>query len=95
MGIFKFFRRPGADRDKIAIEIDLAAGVLEECPVCRGISDKLRDDRLPAADLEAHQRFDRNDPSIAVFQGDREDLLLRLRSVRREFNYHCTCMDAG
>jgi len=95
MGFFDFFRRPGADRDKVAIEIDLAAGVLEECPVCRGLSDKQRDDRLPAADLEAHQRFDHNDPSVAVFQGDREDLLRRLRSVRDGVNYHCTCMDAG
>jgi hypothetical protein len=95
MGFFDFFRRPGANRDKVAIEIDLATGVLEECPVCRGLSDKQRDDRLPAADLEAHQRFDRNDPSVAVFQGDREDLLRRLRSVRDGVNYHCTCMDAG
>jgi hypothetical protein len=95
MGFFDFFRRPGASRDKVAIEIDLATGVLEECPVCRGLSDKQRDDRLPAADLEAHQRFDRNDPSVAVFQGDREDLLRRLRSVRDGVNYHCTCMDAG
>lgn len=95
MGIFDFFRRPGSSRNKVAIEIDLATGVLEECPVCRGVSDKQRDDRLAAADLEAHQRFDRNDPSIVVFQGDRDDLLRRLRSVRKEFNYHCTCMDAG
>jgi hypothetical protein len=95
MGIFDFFRRPEADRDKVAIEIDLANGVLEECPVCRGISDKQRDDRLPAADLEVHQRFDHHAPSIDVFQGDREDLLRRLRTVRRQFNYHCTCMDAG
>ena len=95
MGIFDFFRRPGADRDKIAIEIDVATGVLEECPVCRGLSDKQRDDRLPAADLEAHQRFDHKDPSVEVFQGDREDLLRRLRSVRKEVNYHCRCMDAG
>lgn len=95
MGIFDFFRRPGADRDKVAIEIDLATGVLEECPVCRGLSDKQRDDRLPAADLEAHRRFDQHDPSVAVFHGDREDLLRRLRSVRDGVNYHCTCVDAG
>jgi len=95
MGIFDFFRRPGADRDKVAIAIDVATGVLEECPVCRGLSDKQRDDLLPAADLEAHQRFDRNDSSIQVFQGDRDDLLRRLRSVRNGINYHCTCMDAG
>ena len=95
MGILDFLRRPGADRDKVAIEIDLACGVLDECPVCRGISDKQRDDRLPAADLEAHQRFDHNAPSVAIFQGDREDLLHRLRSVRDRFDYHCTCHSAG
>jgi hypothetical protein len=95
MGFFDLFRRPGADRDKVAIEIDLAAGVLEECPVCRAVSDKQRDDLLPNADLMAHQRFDRADPSVAMFAGDRDDLLKRLRSVRDQFNYHCTCMDAG
>lgn len=95
MGFFDFFRRPGARRDQVAIDIDVASGVLEQCPVCRGISDKQRDDRLPAADLEAHQRFDRQDPSIAVFDGDRDDLLRRLRTVRRGFEYHCTCQQAG
>lgn len=95
MGIFDFFRRRRDGRDQVAIEIDLAAGVLEECPVCRGISDKLRDDRLPAAELEVHQRFDHNHPSVATFQGDRDDLLRRLRSVRDRFSYHCRCMDAG
>lgn len=95
MGFFDFFRRPGARRDQVAIDIDVASGVLEQCPVCRGISDKQRDDRLPAADLEAHQRFDRQDPSIAVFDGDRDDLLRRLRTVRRGIEYHCTCQQAG
>lgn len=95
MGIFDFLRRPGEDRDRVAIEIDLAAGVLEECPVCRGISDKQRDDRLPAAGLLAHQRFDQAHPSVAVFRGDRDDLLHRLRSVRDRFGFHCTCQDAG
>lgn len=95
MGIFDHFKRPGTDRDQIAIDIDLSAGVLEECPVCRTITDKQRDDRLPAAELEVHQRFDRNDPRVAVFQGDRDDLLQRLRSVRDRFDYHCLCQQMG
>lgn len=95
MGFLDFFRRPGADRDKVAIAIDIAAGVLEECPVCRGISDKQRDDRLAAAELLAHQRFDAQAPGIALFNGDRADLLARLRSVRERFDYHCRCHDAG
>ena len=100
MGLFDTLRRlftpsPSAARDKVAIEIDLAAGVLEECPVCRAVTDRQRDDRLPAADLEAHQRFDHADPSIDVFDGDRDDLLRRLRSVRGKFGYDCTCQQAG
>jgi hypothetical protein len=91
MGFFDLFRRPGADRDKVAIEIDVATGVLERCLFCKNLRNKNRDDRLPAADLEAHQRFDRNDPSIAVFNGDRDDLLQRLRSVRRTIPFRCPC----
>ena len=101
MGLFERLRRwlrqrPLDDpRDQVAIEIDLAAGVLEECPVCRGISDRQRHDRLPVAELEVHQRFDRGDPSIAPFHGDRDDLLRRLRRVRDRFEYNCICKDAG
>ena len=91
MGFFDLFRRPGAARDKVAIEIDVATGVLEECLICHSLANKNRDDRLPAADLEAHQRFDANDPSIAVFEGDRDDLLQRLRTVRRRIPFCCAC----
>jgi beta-galactosidase/beta-glucuronidase len=93
MGFFDLFRRPGADRDKVAIEIDVATGVLERCLFCKHLRNRNRDDRLPAADLEAHQRFDRNDPSIALFSGDREDLLQRLRAVRRPIPFRCPCDD--
>lgn len=95
MGIFDHFRVTDSPRDKVAIEIDIASGVLEACPVCRGIADKQRDDRLPAAELEVHQRFDHADPSVAVFKGDREDLLKRLRTVRDRFDYHCLCHSTG
>lgn len=95
MGWFDFLRRPGAGRDRVAIEIDIAAGVLERCPVCRGISDKGRDERLPSAELLVHQRFDHADPSVAIFDGDRQDLLHRLRTVRERFAYNCTCHTAG
>lgn len=92
---FHFLRRPGARRDRVAIEIDLAAGVLERCPVCRTITDRQRDDRLPAAELLAHQHFDHADPGVAPFDGDRDDLLRRLRSVRDRFPFACNCQEAG
>lgn len=95
MGLFDFLRRPGDDLDEVAIEIDVEAGVLERCPVCRTVSDKQRDDRLPAADAIAHARFDTGDPSVAPFNGDRAGLLARLRSVRDRFGYHCLCQEMG
>lgn len=95
MGIFDFLRRPGARRDQVAIDIDLATGVLETCPVCHAVFDRQRDDRLPTAELMAHQYFDHQNPCIAVFAGDCDDLLHRLRSVRGRFNFHCTCQEAG
>ena len=95
MGLFDFLRRPDRQRDAAAIRIDLAAGVLQECPVCRGLFDRQRDDRLPVAELMAHQHFDRGDPLVAVFAGDRADLLRRLRSVRDRFEFHCDCHSRG
>lgn len=78
-------------RNDLAIEIDIQAGVLQRCDVCRAVSDKGHDERLPAADAIVHELFDRNDPGVAVFQGDRGDLLARLRSVRRSIPYACIC----
>lgn len=95
MGLFDFFSSDERRKDKVAIAIDLKAGVLEECPVCRTVTDKQRDDRLPAADAEAHAAFDRNDPQVAIFKGDRDDLLKRLRSARKPLPYSCICEDAG
>ena len=97
MGLFDFFKgdKEQRARDQVALEIDIASGVLTRCPVCRAVTDRQRDDRLPAADVLAHEAFDRNDPQIAVFQGDRDDLLRRLRTVRNPLPYNCICQDAG
>ncbi len=93
MGLLDLFRRPDASRDRAAIEIDLEVGVLERCPVCRTITDRQYDHRLPAAEQLAHQCFDRDDPRIAAFGGNRDDLLSRLRSVRDRFEYDCLCQE--
>lgn len=95
MGWFDFLRRPGAERDAVAIRIDLDAGLLQQCPVCRAITDKGHDDRLAAAERIAVERLDAGDPGVAVFRGDRADLLQRLRDVRARFDYECDCAKGG
>lgn len=91
MNLFGWLNSPEKRKNRVAIEIDKQTGVLEECPVCRDLADKGRDDLLPTADAEAHRRFDSDDPSVAIFAGDREDLLRRLRTVRDGYNFQCTC----
>lgn len=91
MGFFDRLFGPERRKNDVAIEIDIQAGVLQRCDVCRAVSDKGQEERLPAADAIAHELFDHNDPAVAVFGGDRDDLLVRLRSVRRSIPYHCIC----
>jgi len=95
MGLFDLFNSDQRKKDQVAIEIDLRAGVLERCPVCRQVVDKQHDERLPAAELAAQQAFDRNDPLVAIFNGDRADLLARLRSAREPVPFSCLCDEAG
>lgn len=95
MGFFAIFSRKARQRERVAIEIDLGAGVLERCLVCRGIYDRGHDDRLPDAEQEALRRLHSRDPSVQVFAGDTAKLLRQLRTVRRQFRYHCTCQDTG
>ena len=92
---YLFGDRKARARRKAAIAIDLEAGVLEQCPVCRAIADKLRDDRLTTADTLAAERIAQASPEVAVFGGDLQALQAELREVRREFPYSCTCESIG
>lgn len=95
MGFFDLFSSEDRRKDSVAIDIDIEAGVLQRCDVCRSVSDKGHDERLPAADAIAHELFDRNDSRVALFRGNRPDLLARLRSARKPISYNCICEDAG
>ena len=91
---FRRFRTKWARQDA-ARRIDLEAGVLEECPVCRTLVDKQHADRLSTADHIAEQRVRDNDPSVAVFEGNLAALKRQLRDVRDEAPFTCICEDAG
>ncbi len=95
MGLLDFLKSDDTRKNEIAIEIDVAAGVLERCDVCRAVFDRGHDDRLPTADALAHEMFDRNDPKVAIFTGDRDNLLRRLRSARKPIPYSCICENTG
>lgn len=95
MGLFDFFNSDESKKNEVALEIDIATGVLERCDVCRTVVDHENDALLPAAEAEAHLAFDNHDPRVAIFNGDREDLIKRLRSVREDCPYLCLCQDTG
>lgn len=78
-------------RRKAATAVGLEVGLLEECPVCREITDKQRDDRLGAADALADEWIARGDPRVTVFRRDTAALKEYLRKVRNRFDVLCTC----
>ena len=95
MGLFDFFNSDNRKKDQVALEFDLEAGVVERCTVCGSLIDQERDELLPAADTAVHEAFDRNDPRVAIFHGNREELLSRLRSARRPLPFRCPCENEG
>lgn len=95
MGFLDLFSSNERRKDAVAVDIDVDAGVLERCDVCHTVCDKGHDERLPAADALAHELFDHNDPRVAIFRGNRDELLARLRSARKPIPYSCICEDAG
>jgi hypothetical protein len=95
VGLFDLFSSEERRRDAVAVDIDVDAGVLHRCDICRAVYDRGGDARLPAADALAHELFERNDPRVAVFKGNREDLLRRLRSARKPIPYGCICENTG
>ena len=95
MGLFDLFSGEERRKDAVAVDIDIDAGVLQRCDICRAVYDRGNDAQLPAADALAHELFECNDPRVAVFKGDREDLRRRLRSARKPIPYGCICENTG
>ena len=92
MSLFGRLFDPGENaRRKAATAIGLKAGLLEECPVCREITDRRRDDRLAEADLLAQDWIDRDDVRVRVFKGDVGALKSTIRKVRDRCDVLCTC----
>lgn len=94
MGLFNFFKKlhNNGVRDQVAIDINVQAGSLQKCPICQDVFDREHTEHLPDAEKEAVRRIETNDPSVACFDGDREDLLKRIHEVRKHVPYECTCM---
>lgn len=89
-GFLKSFQNNGA-RDRVAADINVDTGALERCPLCQEVFDREHKERIPAAEAEANRRIDNHDPSVACFEGDREDLLKRMQRIRNEAPFQCIC----
>ena len=95
MGLLDFLRSTGARKRDVAREIDVGAGVLTRCPICGEATDRGDHARMPEAEAEAQARFERDDPSVGVFRGNREELLELLYEVRDAAEWECLCDKGG
>ena len=91
MGLFDFLSSEARQKDRIAKTFALEAGLIAECPVCRGLTDRLDDRPLATLEQLIDQAFDQQDARVAVFQGDRKALRDLVHRIREELPYQCLC----
>ena len=85
----------GGRRQRAAIAVGLEAGVLNECPVCRDITDALQPELLATADAIAEEWLARGDERVRVFRNDGEALKQTVRDVIEKSEAVCTCENIG
>lgn len=92
MGLFDFLLSDEHKRTNIVTHIGLEAGLFQECPVCRDVTENRNapadNDRLDAA---IQQYIAGNDDSFSLFGRDENRLRDKLKQVAAKMPYDCTC----
>lgn len=77
------------DKVRAACEIAHEAGVLGYCEEHDEYFDLIEDDKLPDAFALAERRISEQDPSVEIFEGDREALIELLQAVQSQLQDCC------
>ena len=79
----------------VAVQIGLEVGLLEKCETHGCVFDAMNDFALEDAFRCAESLITRNDPSVAIFQGNRKRLHHSIEDVRSGMSNCCPdCYDA-
>ena len=92
MGFLDFLLTTNQKKEKIATQIGLDSGLFEMCPVCHDVTESRQAaaHRQETEDL-IEQLIARNDPSIALFQGNQTELSNTVAKVAKKLPFNCTC----
>ena len=77
------------EKHEVAVQIALEVGLLEKCEVHGSVYDAMNDFVLDDAFRCGEELMTRNDPSVAVFEGNRRRLRHAIEDVRSGMPNSC------
>ena len=95
MGTLKEIVMEQDEKHAVAVKIALDVGLLEKCETHGCVFDAMNDFVLEDAYRCAEALITRNDPSVAIFQGNRKHLHHAIENVRSGMSNCCPeCYDS-
>jgi len=92
MGFLDFLISEKEKKRRAAIALSLETGLLQECPVCREVTERdLSEKMLERTERLGQEWLAKSDPRVAVFKGDREAMGRFVREVAKRAPFSCVC----
>ena len=92
MGLLDFLISDSEKKRRAAVALALETGLLQECPVCREVTERDVSERmLEQTERRGEEWLARSDSRAAVFKGDREVMKRSVREVAKKAPFSCIC----
>ena len=92
MGLLDFLLSNSAKRRRAAESLCIETGMLQECPVCRELTERdISEQMLERTERLGEERMAKFDPSLAIFNSDSEALRLTIRETVKRAPFSCVC----
>jgi hypothetical protein len=92
MGWRDLFSSESRTKRAAALAVGLESGLLQQCLVCREVTERHGGDTLlQASERLAERWIAERDPRVDVFGGDAEALKRAIRELRRSAPFDCVC----
>ena len=92
MGFLDFLLSNSAKKSRAAEALGLETGLLQECPVCREVTERdLSEEVFQRTERLGEEWLAKSDPRVAVFKGDKEVMKKSVRETAKRAPFSCVC----
>ena len=92
MGFLDILLSDTGKKRRVAITLGVETGLLQECPVCREITERdVSKKTLEETERLGEEWLAKSDPRVAIFKGDKETMQLFIREAAKKPPFSCVC----